>query len=212
MRYLDYLELMSQLLERWMGDPQVLEILQGDSPTLSADEMASFLQAKFFNALREEKFRVAGSMFGLRAYADYTAEEIADAAFDPLALYNQSLEEYYLSPMSESSIPTPNGYLSRFRPFTVISGQRWSQTISLRSSGRAEDGFMNRELGQRLKEIIYTNSYDYDATTDIERFLGRRVEHRRLSDPLLPICCEGQPQDKPAAAMILIVAVPAPRC
>ncbi len=167
----DYLELMSQLLERWMGDPQVLEILQGDSPTLSADEMASFLQAKFFNALREEKFRVAGSMFGLRAYADYTAEEIADAAFDPLALYNQSLEEYYLSPMSESSIPTQMATY----PATVY-GYLWSEVVAddIASEFRqAEDGFMNRELGQRLKEIIYTNSYDYDATTDIERFLGR---------------------------------------
>ncbi len=168
----DYIELMSQLLEKWMIDLEVIDILQENSPLLSDDEFTKFLRAKRFFDLIEQKHTIAQSMFGLSIYDDYSTGDIADSAFDPLAIYNDTIEEYYLRSLYRSATIT-----SHHGTYPALYyGYLWSDVIAEDISSvfrQTENGFMNRQLGKQLKEIIYTNPYDYDATTDIEYFLGR---------------------------------------
>ena len=165
----DFVELHSQLLEHWVSEPAVIALLLGDNPDWKLETVMLLVKMTKHLKLIWEYHTIATSMIGLDLFSNYSATD----EIDPLAIQGDIMQEYLAPSAASQKLESVTQYLATLGGYY---GYLWSQVIAADITHEfwmTDEGILNPELGRRLRETIYTSTYDSDPEEQIRSFLNR---------------------------------------
>lgn len=192
----DFVEAPSQTLERWVWDKKVLDTFAADYRT----PMKKF-PAETLEAMKQAQKATAG-IFYRRQLAlgllDLELHTLGADQKDPdiIKLSNDVLARVSVKPADDTAFATYFGHLASYD--AGYYGYMWSLAIGIDMASQFESapgGFLDRQLGRRLRDEIYTVGNTRDVNESVERFLGRP----RSVEPFLRFLGVDQKTPAPAA-------------
>lgn len=184
----DFVEVASQVLERWLEDPAVLNRFarhyQSGEP-FPTDTLQKILAAQ--KALMGHSYRRQIS-FGL---ADLNLHRIEDEALLPTtpeqlyAMSNLDLSRYY-------PVDFDTGLLASFEHLfggydAGYYSYAWADVIAADIAGsfrQSAQGFQDEQLGRRLRRSLYAKGNSRDPDESIQEFLGREFNDKAFLEEL----------------------------
>ncbi len=171
----DFVEAPSQMLQNWVWDKKVLD-------TFAADygDATKKIPGKIIQKMNEARRATAG-LFYRRQFA-FALLDLAlhgphppDQPYDCLAISNPILERIFLPIDPETS------FISSFRGFNGYDagyyGYAWADAIAADMATvfeKAKDGYLDKQVGKKLRREIYEPGGSRDVAVSIEKFLSRR--------------------------------------
>ena len=178
----DFVEVPSQILENWVWDKRVLDGFAADyrdpSNKISAEIIAKLKEAKLATAGTFYRRQLAMGLLDLALHTEINA----DNAGTFLERSNQIQRDVFL--------PVPEGtcFIAYFGHLTGYDagyyGYAWADAIAADMATEfenSEKGFLDAQLGRRLRDEIYAPGSSREVDVSIERFLNRP----RSIDPFL---------------------------
>jgi len=170
----DYIETHSQLLENWAWQKDVLKKISKHYKTgeVMPDDMIDALvkSRNVGQALPMLRQNFLGQ-FDYRAHLSNTTE-----------LYGKMIKEISLLPLTEGTYPQANfGHImSLTDPYDVgYYVYAWSLVIADDIFSEFEkQGIDNKELGMKLRKLVYTPGITQDPNKMVEQFLGRPYNNK----------------------------------
>jgi Zn-dependent oligopeptidase len=174
---LDFVEMPSQFLERWLKDARILKQIAVHNQTGEPmpQEMAERLAAAASVAkghYYKRQIALARSDFRIHMYSDPEAVPAS-----PEALYAATNEDYN----TYYPVPVDSGQLASFAHLFMgydagYYGYAWSDAIAADIASKfrqSQNGFMDKELGLLLREQILQVGNSRPVKASIRAFLGR---------------------------------------
>ncbi len=172
----DFVEAPSQMLENWPWNKRVLDTFAADYRDPSKKVPTEIIEGL-------EKARLAtAAMFYRRQLSfgilDLDIHMLTNPKVTPdiLAITNGDLARVYIAPSDETAMIAYFGHLTDGYDAGYY-GYLWSLAIAqdMASVFRASpDGFLDAQIGRRLRDDIYSVGASRDISESIEQFLGRK--------------------------------------
>lgn len=164
----DFVEVPSQLLEYWIEDKTIIQKI---SPTFPLEALEKILQAKkeFISIFYRRQFAFCMMDFALH----YLYERNSDIPINKLS--NKMLKKYFLPLPKGCSMLASFGHL--FGGYDAgYYGYAWADSIAAdfaHQFATSKNGFLDQELGYKLREEIYEVGDSRPIRESIRKFLGR---------------------------------------
>jgi thimet oligopeptidase len=171
----DFVEAPSQMLENWAWDKTVLD-------TFAADyrDPAKKIPAETIDAM--VRAREATEGYGTRRQLSLGLIDLglhtlsADAAWtaDVVAMSNEVIARVTIPPAPDTAFVANFGHLAGYD--AGYYGYLWAKVMALDMASvfrAAPGGFLDEQVGRRLRDEIYAVGNTRDAAESVEKFLGR---------------------------------------
>ena len=174
----DYIETHSQLLENWAWQKDALKKISKHYKTGEAlpDDMIAALMAS----------KSAGTALPMlrqnfQGQLDYVYH-LSNKPVDSTKIYEKMIKQIYLMPLTQGTYPQANfaHIMSLTDPYDVgYYVYAWSLVIADDIFSQFEQqGVYNKELGAKLRKLIYTPGITQDPNKMVEQFLGRPYNNK----------------------------------
>ena len=175
----DFVEAPSQMLQNWVWDEKVLDTFARDyrdsSKRIPSEIIKKMNDARLATAGTFYRRQFAFALVDLELHGPHSPDE----SYDCLAVSNPILERVFLPIDSRTS------FISSFRGFNGYDagyyGYAWADAIAADMATvfeKAKDGYLDKQVGLRLRHEIYEQGDSRDLTSSIETFLGRNQSIR----------------------------------
>ncbi|MCG8569894.1 MAG: Zn-dependent oligopeptidase [Spirochaetes bacterium] len=173
----DFVEAPSQMLEQFLMDKAVLDTFavnyQDPNDKIPQDFLDKYEKTLKASIAQSTRGQVAYGMIDLTLHTQYGKDE----NFDLIKVTNQILKDYWMDYGTETSFVTGFTHLASNHYAAGYYGYKWAEAISydmaelFRSSPK---GFLDEELGMKLRHEIYQPGGSRDENQSIKAFLGRK--------------------------------------
>lgn len=169
----DFVEAPSQMLEGWVWDKKMLNILSGHYKTkknLPKKMLDNMLKAKYHMVYYSTMRQFILAMFDLTLHT----KNIKDAS----GLYNRLAKKYVgLSFPKENIFPAGFGHLMGYD--AGYYGYMWSKVFAADMFSLFEkNGLLNKKTGARYREWILEKGSSMDEMELLKKFLGRKPNNK----------------------------------
>ncbi len=171
----DFVEAPSQMLQNWVWDKKVLD-------TFAADyrDPSKKIPAETIDKLKEARLATAGLWYRRQfalASLDLALHEKhpENEPYDCVAMTNPILQKIFLPIDPNTAFVAYFGHLNGYD--AGYYGYAWADAIAADMATvfeKAKDGYLDKQAGMRLRDEIYAVGDSREATTSIEKFLGRK--------------------------------------
>lgn len=177
----DFVEAPSQLLEKWLRDPQVLE-----SFAVSYKDPNDRFPLSLIPKIEEAEIATKGIgyraqvSFGLADLTFYTKTEINED-FDPISESNKIFNEVYIPGPENTSRITSFAHIFSGGYAAGYYGYAWSDSLAADMTSEfanSDYGFLDKNVGMRLRREIYERGNTRDVADSVEAFLGRKSSNK----------------------------------
>ena len=171
----DFVEAPSQMLENWPLDKNVLDQFAADYRDSSKK-----IPTEILNQLKAAQLATAGAYYHRQfAFAKYDlvlhGPHPADAPYDCVGVSNDILAKVYLPIDPQTAQIASFGHLADGYDAGYY-GYAWARSIAADMATvfrQAPGGFMDADVGMKLRTEIYQPGNSRDVEESVERFLGR---------------------------------------
>jgi Zn-dependent oligopeptidase len=172
---LDFVEAPSQMLENWVWDKAVLDTFAADyrdpGKKIPAETIAAMVAARQATEGYYTRRQLAIGSLDLGLHT-LTADEAWTA--DIVKIVNDTTERLTLAPPPDTFWAAYIGHLAGYD--AGYYGYMWAKVISLDMASvfkAAPGGFLDEQVGRRLRDEIYAAGNTRDVADSVEKFLGR---------------------------------------
>jgi thimet oligopeptidase len=172
---LDFVEAPSQMLENWVWDKAVLDTFAADyrdpAKKIPAETIAAMVAARQATEGYYTRRQLAIGSLDLGLHT-LTADEAWTA--DIVKIVNDTTERLTLAPPPDTFWAAYIGHLAGYD--AGYYGYMWAKVISLDMASvfkAAPGGFLDEQVGRRLRDEIYAAGNTRDVAESVEKFLGR---------------------------------------
>lgn len=171
----DFVEAPSQMLENWPLDKNVLDQFAADYRDSSKK-----IPTEILNQLKAAQLATAGTYYH-RQFAFAKLDLVlhgphpADAPYDCVGVSNDILAKVYLPIDSQTAMIASFGHLADGYDAGYY-GYAWARAIAADMATvfrQAPGGFMDADVGRKLRTEIYQPGNSRDVGESVEKFLGR---------------------------------------
>lgn len=170
----DFVEAPSQVLEYWLGDKQVLDLFAADyrdpSKKLPQEILENMEAAELATIAIRYRGQIGYGMTDLLLHSFNHSIQVQNVG----RIGNDVLAQYFLARPEDTAYVAGFGHLMGYD--SGYYGYAWSDVIAADMASvfeNAEGKFMNKELGMRLREEVFSQGDQRDVTESVEAFLGR---------------------------------------
>jgi len=167
----DFVEAPSQMFEAWAWDPTVLQRFALDwrdgKSVISAQTLENMKQAKLATVGVFYRRQMALALADLRIH-------VAEAGADAGEVCNAANAEALFEPPANTNFAAYWGHLTGYD--AGYYGYGWADSIAADMATvfeNAPDGFLDQNIGMRLRKEIYSVGGSREVETSIRNFLGR---------------------------------------
>lgn len=171
----DFVEAPSQMLENWVWDKTVLDTFAADyrnsEKKIPAETIAAMVAAR--QATEGYATRRQLSL-GLIDLAFHTVPADKAANMDVVAVSNDVLKRVTMAPADDTAFVAYFGHLAGYD--AGYYGYQWAKVLALDMASifkAAPSGFLNENVGRRLRDEVYGAGNTRDVAESVEKFLGR---------------------------------------
>lgn len=171
----DFVEAPSQMLENWVWDKAVLDTFAADyrdpSKKIPAETIAALEAARQATEGYATRRQLAFGLIDLNLHARPTAET---KDVDVVKVGNETLARVTIAPPADTAFVAYFGHLAGYD--AGYYGYMWAKVLALdmaSSFKHAPGGFLDEQVGRRLRKEIYAIAHTRDANESVEKFLGR---------------------------------------
>jgi len=171
----DFVEAPSQMLQNWIWDKRVLD-------TFAADyrDPPRKIPSDLIKRMNDAKLATAGMFYRRQfAFADVDlalhGPHPSDQPYDCVAISNPIFERIFLP------IDRQTSFISSFRGFNGYDagyyGYAWADAIAADMATafeKSKNGFLDKQVGMKLRREIYEPGDSRDVNVSIEKFLDRK--------------------------------------
>jgi len=171
----DFVEAPSQMLQNWVWDKKVLDTFAADykdsSKKIPTEIVKKMNDAKLANAgvLYRRQFAFASLDLALHN------QHVEDLPYDCVAVSNPILEKVFLPIDPSTTFVSYFGHLNGYD--AGYYGYAWADAIAADMATvfeKAKDGYLDKQVGMKLRREIYEPGDSRDVNVSIEKFLGRK--------------------------------------
>ena len=170
----DFVEAPSQMLQNWIWDKTVLD-------TFAADyrDPAKKIPAELIGKLKEAKLATVG-VYYRRQFAFASIDLALHAPhpegepYDAVKISNPILNRVYLPTPDDTAMVAYFGHLNGYDG--GYYGYAWADAIAADMATvfeKGKEGYLDKQVGLRLRHDIYEPGNSRDVSISIEKFLGR---------------------------------------
>jgi len=182
----DFVEAPSQVMEYWLENKEVLDLFAADwqdqSKKLPAEIIEKMVDSKRAQAgwfyRRQLSFGLIDMALHNVANADQVADNIVEITNDIAARISLPYPE-------GSALVASFGHLAGYD--AGYYGYAWADVIAADLASQfktAPDGYMDAELGARLRKEIFATGNSRDVNISVEDFLGRKPNNKAFIESL----------------------------
>lgn len=171
----DFIEAPSQMLENWVWDKAVLDTFAADyrdaTKKIPAETIAALEAARQATEGYATRRQLAIGLIDLNLHARPTAET---KDVDVVKVGNETLARVVIAPPADTAFVAYFGHLAGYD--AGYYGYMWAKVLALDMASafkHASGGFLDEEVGRRLRKEIYAIAHTRDANESVEKFLGR---------------------------------------
>ena len=171
----DFVEAPSQMLENWVWDKAVLDTFAADyrdtSKKIPAETIAALVAARQATEAYATRRQLS---FGLVDLAFHHRPATEAAKMDIVAISNAVLARVAVAPASDTAFVAYFGHLAGYD--AGYYGYLWAKVLAIDMASvfkSAPGGFLDEQVGRRLRNEIYGVGHTRDVTESVEKFLGR---------------------------------------
>jgi len=171
----DFVEAPSQMLENWVWDKAVLDTFAADyrDPTkkIPADTIAALQAARQATEAYATRRQLS---FGLIDLALHARPATDTQAVDVVKVGNDTLARVTLAPPADTAFVAYFGHLAGYD--AGYYGYLWAKVLALDMASvfkTAPGGFLDEQVGRRLRREVYAAAHTRDVNVSVEKFLGR---------------------------------------
>ena len=171
----DFVEAPSQMLQNWVWNKKVLDTFAADYRDPSKKIPGDIVQK-----MNDAKKATAG-VFYRRQFA-FASLDLAmhnahpeNTEWDCVAISNPILEKVFLPIDPSTTFVTYFGHMNGYD--AGYYGYAWADAIAADMGTifeKAEDGYLDKQAGMKLRKEIYEQGDGRDVVVSIEKFLGRK--------------------------------------
>ena len=171
----DFVEAPSQMLQNWVWDKKVLDTFAADyrdpSKKIPTEIVKKMNDAKLANSgvLYRRQFAFASLDLALHN------QHPEDLPYDCVAVSNPILEKVFLPIDPSTTFVSYFGHLNGYD--AGYYGYAWADAIAADMATvfeKAKDGYLDKQVGMKLRREIYEPGDSRDVNVSIEKFLGRK--------------------------------------
>ncbi len=171
----DFVEAPSQMLQNWVWDKKVLDTFAADyrdpSKKIPTEIVKKMNDAKLANSgvLYRRQFAFASLDLALHN------QHVEDLPYDCVAVSNPILEKVFLPIDPSTTFVSYFGHLNGYD--AGYYGYAWADAIAADMATvfeKAKDGYLDKQVGMKLRREIYEPGDSRDVNVSIEKFLGRK--------------------------------------
>lgn len=170
----DFVEAPSQMLENWVWDKAVLDSFAADyknpKKKLPTDILKKMKAAKFALAGTTYRRQLSFGITDLIVHGPHQAGE----KLDIVAMSNEALSDAFLTVDPSTAMVASFGHLNGYDG--GYYGYAWADAIAADMATifeKSSGGFLDKEIGMKMRNEIYAQGDSRDVTVSIEKFLGR---------------------------------------
>ena len=171
----DFVEAPSQMLESWVWDKTVLDTFAADyrdaTKKIPAETIAALEAARQATEGYATRRQLSLGLVDLAFHAVPTADA---ANLDVLAVSNAVFARVAIAPPADTAFVAYFGHLAGYD--AGYYGYMWAKVLAIDMAAefkKAPGGFLDENVGRRLREEIYCVGHTRDASESVEKFLGR---------------------------------------
>lgn len=175
----DFVEAPSQMLEFWLEDKAILDRFAADyedpSKKLPVATLERMIEADKSTIASRYRGQVALGMMDLNLHTTFEDP----AAIDVLEITQSAWEEYYAPMTGDTAFVAAFSHLMGYD--AGYYGYIWSEVIAADMAhefAKAPKGYLDAEMGRKLRKEIYEVGDSRDVNVSIESFLGRPMDSR----------------------------------
>lgn len=170
----DFVEAPSQVLEYWTKDKQVLDLFAADyrdpSKKLPEQVLENIEAAELATIALRYRGQIGYAMTDLLMHNFAHPIQVQNVA----EIGNDTLAAYFLSRPEGSAFVAGFGHLMGYD--AGYYGYAWSDVIAADMASvfeKSKDKFLDKELGMRLRNEVFSRGGTRDVNESVEKFLGR---------------------------------------
>ena len=173
---LDFVEVPSQVLEFWLEDPEVLNLFAAHWQDLSQKLPEGIVER--INASRKAEagwFYRRQLAFGILDLTLHHQTDPEAVTQDIAGVTNRIVERIYMPFPEQTALVASFGHLAGYD--AGYYGYAWADVIAADIANQfatAPGGFLDAEMGMRLRREIFEPGNSRDVNVSAERFLGRK--------------------------------------
>jgi thimet oligopeptidase len=171
----DFVEAPSQMLENWAWDKAVLDTFAADyrdpAKKIPAETIAAMVRAREATEGYGTRRQLSLGLIDLALHT-LSADEAWTA--DVVALSNEVSARVTIPPAPDTAFVANFGHLAGYD--AGYYGYLWAKVMALDMASvfkAAPGGFLDEQVGRRLREEIYAVGNTHDVAGSVEKFLGR---------------------------------------
>lgn len=172
----DFVEAPSQMLENWVWDKAVLDTFAADyrdpKKKIPAETIAALEAARQATEGYATRRQLSFGLIDLNLHARPTAET---KDVDVVKVGNETLARVAIAPPADTAFVAYFGHLAGYD--AGYYGYMWAKVLALDMASvfkHAPGGFLDEQVGRRLRKEIYAIAHTRDANDSVEKFLGRK--------------------------------------
>jgi len=180
----DFVEAPSQMLENWVWDKAVLDTFAADyrdpARKIPAATIAALEAARQATEGYMTRRQLALGLIDLGLHARPAAQS---AGVDVVAESNAVLARVTIPPATDTAFVAYFGHLAGYD--AGYYGYLWAKVLALDMASefkKAPGGFLDEQVGRRLRDEIYAVGHTRDAAESVEKFLGRARSQQAFLD------------------------------
>jgi thimet oligopeptidase len=171
----DFVEAPSQMLENWVWDKAVLDTFAADyrdpAKKIPAETIAALVAAR---EATDGMFNRRQLSFGLIDLKLHTCSAEEAARLDVVKVSNDVIARVTVPPAPDTAFVAYFGHLAGYD--AGYYGYLWSKVMAIDMASefkRAPGGFLDVNVGRRLRDEVYAVGDTRDVGESVEKFLGR---------------------------------------
>jgi thimet oligopeptidase len=171
----DFVEAPSQMLENWVWDKAVLDTFAADyrdpAKKIPAETMAALVAARQATEGYATRRQLA---IGLLDLDLHTLSPDAAWQADVVKIVNDTTSRVSLPPPPDTFWAAYIGHLAGYD--AGYYGYLWAKVMAIDMASefkKAPGGFLDEQVGRRLRDEVYGVGHTRDAADSVEKFLGR---------------------------------------
>lgn len=175
----DFVEAPSQLLENWVFDKEILDRFAqhylDDTKTIPQDILDNLVRMKSATIGTDYRSQISYALLDIALHSEISEENHSNIN----ELANNIISKYYLA------LPEGSAFIASFDHLIDYDagyyGYIWSEVISDDMASifqNSPKGYLDKEVGKKLRTEIYEVGDSRDINKSIEEFLGRKWDSK----------------------------------
>lgn len=171
----DFVEAPSQMLENWVWDKAVLDTFAADyrdpEKKIPAGTIAAIVAARQATEGYATRRQLSLGLIDLALHAVPASEA---AKMDVVAVTNAVLKRVAIEPAPDTAFVAYFGHMAGYD--AGYYGYQWAKVLAIDMASvfqAAPGGFLDEQVGRRLRDEIYGVGHTRDVGESVEKFLGR---------------------------------------